>query len=201
MILEANVKLYQHIVWLNYHILLGFWILSIQMQDLMLTYCGRCWWEQRFAPGSPACPSASLWRGIHSLLKNRLVMRSVIQKHAFVWSKEIFVWFLNHQEPCLTGLQFIKAIKEYTNSHCNMYFGTKLITRGVGFWGFGMKWEEGSLMLTKTQISHHLDRAVGGKGHKSDLQKFKTTLTQAICRELNNCASHGGVNFQISGGM
>ena len=63
----GNVKLYQHMVWSKCHILFGPWILSIQMQCIMLTYCGRCWREQRFAPGAPACPAPSTWRGIHSL--------------------------------------------------------------------------------------------------------------------------------------
>lgn len=47
-----------------------------------------------------------------------------------------------------------------------MYFGTKLISGDGGFWGLALKWEEGSWMLTKTQISHYRedrDGAVGGK--------------------------------------
>lgn len=63
------------------------------------------------------------------------------------------------------------------------------------------------MISIKTQISHYLEdraRAVGGKGfnifeHKSDLKKFKTTLTRAVSIELNNCALQDRVNFQISG--
>lgn len=36
-------------------------------------------------------------------------------------------------------------------------------------------------------------------GHKSDLKKFKRTLTHAVFIELNNCALQDRVNFQISG--
>lgn len=40
-------------------------------------------------------------------------------------------------QPHLPGLWFIRAIKEYLDPQCSMYFGTKLNNGGVGSCGLG----------------------------------------------------------------
>lgn len=45
---------------------------SVLVQHRTLTHCGWCRREQRFPPGSPACPSSCPWWRVHSLQKQKL---------------------------------------------------------------------------------------------------------------------------------